>query len=208
MFDRLADLARWAVEVVYSSGYEGVFVVVTLANLHLPIPTELTLPLAGFLIGQGRFSFVWVLAASTAGGVVGAVAHYLPGFWLGEQRLRKFIKRIEKFKILSEKDLDKASGAFERHGGKAIVVGHLVPGVGSLISVPAGIKRMPFYGRFMFYTIIGSSLWNIIFIGLGWVLGTQWALVERYASIIKYMILVAIVVGIVLFVWYRWRTRR
>jgi membrane protein DedA with SNARE-associated domain len=208
MFDRLADLAQWAIEVVYSSGYIGVFVVVALANVHLPIPTELTLPLAGFLVGQGRFSFVLVLAASTAGGVVGALVHYLPGRLLGEESLRKLIKRIERFKLLSESDLDRASEAFERHGGKAIIIGHLIPGVGSLISIPAGIKRMPILTRFMFYTILGSSLWNVIFISLGWVLGTQWPLVERYTSIIERIVLAGIAGGILWFLWRRWKTRR
>src|SRR5919206_1363831 len=157
MFDRLADLTQWAIDVVYSFGYVGVFVVVALANVHLPIPTELTLPLAGFLVGQGRFSFVLVLAASTAGGVVGALVHYLPGRLLGEESLRKLIKRIERFKLLSESDLDRASEAFERHGGKAIIIGHLIPGVGSLISIPAGIKRMPILPPFIFFTPPRSS---------------------------------------------------
>jgi membrane protein DedA with SNARE-associated domain len=140
--------------------------------------------------------------------VVGALVHYLPGRWLGEESLRKLIKRIERFKLLSESDLDRASEAFERHGGKAIIVGHLIPGVGSLISIPAGIKRMPILTRFMFYTILGSSLWNVIFISLGWVLGTQWPLVERYTSIIERIVLAGIAGGILWFLWRRWKTRR
>jgi membrane protein DedA with SNARE-associated domain len=91
MRDLLVNLTQWAVEVVYSFGYVGVFIVVALANVHLPIPTELTLPLAGFLVGQGRFSLVPVLVASTAGTVLGALAHYLPGLWFGEERLRRFM---------------------------------------------------------------------------------------------------------------------
>ena len=204
----LTDLTQWAVEVVYSFGYVGVFVVVALANVHLPIPTELTLPLAGFLVGQGRFSLVLVLVASTAGTVVGALAHYLPGRWLGEERLRRFIKRVERFTLVSESDLDRASEMFERHGGKAIVIGHLIPGIGSLISVPAGIQRWPVYGRFMVYTLLGSVLWNGAFIGLGWLLGAQWALVGRYARIIEYAVLAAVLVGILWFLWHRWRTSR
>src|SRR5919202_3898327 len=127
MRDLLVDLTQWAVEVVYSFGYVGVFIVVALANVHLPIPTELTLPLAGFLVGQGRFSLVPVLVASTAGTVLGALAHYLPGLWFGEERLRRFIKRVERYMLVSESDLDRASEMFERHGGKAIVIGHLIP---------------------------------------------------------------------------------
>jgi membrane protein DedA with SNARE-associated domain len=107
-----------------------------------------------------------------------------------------------------EKDLDKASAVFERHGGKAILLGHLVPGVGAFISIPAGISQMAIIGRFMFYTIIGSILWNGGFVVLGWVLGENWQLVERYASIVEYTVLAAVAVGIVWFVWSRWKARR
>ena len=208
MSDGLADLAQWATEVVYSFGYIGVFVLTTLANLHLPLPSELFLPLAGFLVGQGRFSFALVLAASTAGGVIAALVHYFPGLWIGDERLRQLFRRIEKYKLLSVSDLDRASKAFERHGGKAIVLGHLIPGVGALISLPAGIKRMPLLREFMVYTIVGSALWNIIFIGLGWALGANWALVERYAATIKYVVLVAVVLGTLWFLWRRWKELR
>jgi membrane protein DedA with SNARE-associated domain len=208
MSDLLSNLAQWAIETVYSFGYLGLFVVVALANVHLPIPTEITLPLAGFLVGQGRFSLIPVLAASEAGAVVGAIAHYLPGYWFGEERLRRLVKRYGRFVFMRESDLDWASEMFERHGGKAIVLAHLIPGLGSLISVPAGIKRWPIYGRFMVYTLLGSALWNGIFIALGWVLGTQWPLVKQYARIVEYVVLAAIAAGILWFVWHRWRARR
>jgi membrane protein DedA with SNARE-associated domain len=120
-------------------------VLTTLANLHLPLPSELFLPLAGFLVGQGRFSFTLVLAASTAGGVIAALIHYFPGLWIGEDKLRQLFRRIEKYKLLSMSALDRASKAFEGHGGKIIVLGHLIPGVGALISLPAGIKRVALF---------------------------------------------------------------
>ena len=208
MSDLLSDLAQWAVEAVYSLGYFGVFVVVALANVHVPIPTEITLPLSGFLVGQGRFSAIPVLVISTAGGIVGALAHYLAGYWFGEQRLRRFIRRIERYGVVSESDLDKASKLFERHGGKVIVMAHFIPGLGSFISVPPGIERWPIYGRFMIYTVLGAGLWNGVFISLGWVLGTQWMVVERYAKIIEYTVLAVAAAVIVWFVWRRWKGRK
>ena len=208
MSDLLSDLAQWAVEAVYSLGYLGVFVVVALANVHVPIPTEITLPLSGFLVGQGRFSAIPVLVISTAGGIVGALAHYLVGYWFGEQRLRRFIRRVERYGVVSESDLEKASKLFERHGGKVIVMAHFIPGLGSFISVPPGIERWPIYGRFMIYTVLGAGLWNGVFISLGWVLGTRWMLVERYAKIIEYAVLAAAAAVIVWFVWRRWKGRK
>ena len=95
--------------------------------MHLPIPSGLILSLVVFLVGQGRFSFIPVLLASTIGGVTASIVLYLPGLWIGEERLRQLIGRVERFKLVFRSDLDKASQMFERHGGKAIMIGHLVP---------------------------------------------------------------------------------
>jgi membrane protein DedA with SNARE-associated domain len=208
MGDLLAGLARWMTDVVYSSGYVGVFVLVALGNLHLPVPTQLTLPLAGFLIGQGQFSFVPVMMSSTAAAVAVSLVFYLVGFWISEEGLRRFVGRYGRFVFVGESDLDKASEVFERHGGKAILIGHLVPGVGAFISIPAGIRHMSILGRFMTYTILGSVLWNGVHVGLGWALGSHWTLVERYASIIEFVVLVAAAAGIVWFLWRRRKARR
>jgi membrane protein DedA with SNARE-associated domain len=203
----IAELAQWAVNVVYTFGYLGVFVLIALVNLHLlPIPTQLILALAGFLIGQGQFSFVLVLASSTTGAVVASLVLYFLGFCINEESLHQFVKRFERFRLIFVSDLVRASEVFERHGGKAILIGHRVPAVGAFISIPAGLTRMPLLGRFMIYTVLGSTLWNGIFIILGWVLGAQWAIVEQYASIIEYVALVAMVGGISWLLWRRLRT--
>jgi membrane protein DedA with SNARE-associated domain len=117
------------------------------------------------------------------------------------------VGRYGRFVLVRESDLNKASRGFERHGGKAILVGHLVPGIGAFISIPAGIKRMPIRGRFLLYTILGSMLYNVAHVGLGWALGSQWRLVERYEPIVKYVVLAALAAGIIWFVWSRWKER-
>jgi membrane protein DedA with SNARE-associated domain len=193
----LAAFTQWTVEIISYSGYLGVFVLTTLIGLHLvPLPTQPILALSGYLVGQGRFSFVLVLAASTGGEVVSSLGLYYLGRWIGEKNLRRFVGRLERFKLVFRAELDKASEAFEQHGGKAILIGHLVPAVGALISVPAGIRRMPILRRFMFYTVLGSTVWNGTFIILGWVLGAQWVSVKQYVPIMEYVVLVAMVGGI------------
>ena len=109
--------------------------------------------------------------------------------------------------FVRESDLDKVSKKFERHGGKAILIFHLVPGIGAFISIPAGIKRMPFRWRFLIYTILGSFLYNVAHVGLGWALGSQWTLVEQYGAIIEYVVLAAVAGGIIWFIWRRWQDR-
>lgn len=206
MSDLLAYLAQWAVHVVYASGYVGIFVLITLINLHLlPVPTQLPLGLAGFLIGQGRFSFVLVMVASTAGAIVASLVLYSVGRWIGEDNLHRLIKRFERFKLVFGSDLIRAGEVFEKHGGKAILIGHLVPAVGAMISIPAGLRRMPIFGRFMIYTILGSTLWNGAFVVLGLVLGAQWESVRQYAWLIEYAALALMIGGVV---WLLTRRRK
>jgi membrane protein DedA with SNARE-associated domain len=206
MNDLLAYLAQWAIDLIYTTGYVGVFVLITLINLHLlPVPTQLPLGLAGFLIGQGRFSFVLVMASSTAGAVVASLILYSVGRWIGEDNLRRVVKRFEGFKIVFGSDLIRAGEVFEKHGGKAILIGHLVPAVGAMISIPAGLRRMPIFGRFLIYTILGSTLWNGVFVVLGLVLGAQWESVKQYASVFEYVALALMLAGVF---WLVWRHRK
>src|SRR5215213_6127110 len=132
----LPSVVEWASDVAYSFGYLGIAFLVMLGNLHLPVPTELTLPLAGFLVGQGRFSFFPALVWTTVAAVASSLVLYFPGRWFGEERLRRFVGRFGRFVFVRESDLDKAKELFDQHGGKAILIGRLIPGVGTLISVP------------------------------------------------------------------------
>jgi membrane protein DedA with SNARE-associated domain len=203
----LTDLARWVVDVVHSFGYVGVFVLVLSGSLFLPIPTELTLPLFGFLVGQGRLSFVPVLLTGTAARVSASLIFYALGFRISGERVRRLIKRFERTTLLSTSDVDKASDVFERHGGKAVLIGHLVPGVGALISVPAGLKRMPIRWRFLGYTVLGGTLWTGTLVGLGWALGSRWRMAELYASFVGFAVLAAFILVMLWLLWRRWKAQ-
>lgn len=204
MGDMFADLARWTGDVVYSFGYLGVAALIALQNLFPPIPSALILPLAGFLVGQGRFSFFPVLLAATTGSVGSALVFYTLGRRIGEGRLRKLVGRFGRFALVEESDLDRALGWFERYGGKAVLFGRLVPGVGTFVSVPAGLARMPML-RFVTCTALGTALWNGTFIGLGWALGDRWQLAQRYLHTFEYGLLAAGVAGVLWLLWRRWR---
>jgi membrane protein DedA with SNARE-associated domain len=201
----LTDLVRWVIDVVHSLGYVGVFVLIVAGSLYLPVPTELTLPLFGFLIGNGRLSLVPVLLTATAARVCAALILYAVGFRLREARLRRVIKHFERSKLLLVSDFERASAVFERHGGKAILVGHLIPGVGALVSVPAGLKRIPLRWRFLGYTILGCSIWNSSLIGLGWALGGRWRIVEVFTSFVGISVLIILIAAII---WFFWRRRK
>lgn len=202
----LQALAEWVADVVHTLGYPGIALLLALENLIPPIPSELVLPLAGFLAGQGRFSLVLVIVAATLGSVLGALVLYALGRWLGEQRLRRFVQTTGRYLLLQESDLDKGLAWFERHGASAVLLGRLVPTIRSIVSVPAGIQRMPLW-QFVLYTAAGSAAWNTVLTTLGWATGRQWEAVRDYAELVGYGVLLALGVAIVWFVVRRLKTR-
>lgn len=203
MDNPLGGLTSWVTDVVESFGYAGVAFMIALENLVPPIPSEIVLPLAGFLVGQGRFSFLPMVLAATIGSVVGALTLYALGAWLGDYRVRYLFRKFGRFVLMDETDLDKSREWFGRHGTKAVLLGRLVPGIRSLISIPAGLVGMSL-GQFVLYTAIGSTVWNTTLISLGWALGNQWDKVEDYTSILQYIVIViAAVVGL----WFVWSRR-
>lgn len=204
MSDPFATLGEWITRLVESLGYVGVAAFIALENIFPPIPSELILPLTGFLTGQGRMWLPGAIVAATVGSVIGALVLYWLGAWLGEDRLRRIVQRFGPYLTVSEDDLDRADRWFDEHGGKTVLFGRLVPVIRSLVSIPAGVRHMSL-GRFVIYTTIGSSLWNSLLIGLGWWLGARWSLVRRYAQYFEYGVLAVLVVAVI---WFVWRRRR
>ncbi|HEV2067718.1 MAG TPA: DedA family protein, partial [Thermomicrobiales bacterium] len=152
----LDGLASWAADVIDALGYIGVFLLIVLENVFPPIPSEAILPLAGFLAGQGRMWLPAVIIAATLGAVAGALILYAAGAWFGDRRVRWLINKYGKWFAVSEGDLDKANDWFDRYGGFAVLLCRLVPIVRSLVSIPAGLRRMNLT-TFIIYTAIGSG---------------------------------------------------
>lgn len=183
-------------------GLVGVGLLVALEKIFPPIPSELILPLAGYLTGQGRMSFIGAIIASTIGSVAGSLVLYYIAMWYGEDRIRTFSKRYGHWLQIGDEDLDKADDWFDRQGGKAALFGPLIPVVRSAVSLPAGFRHMPVL-KFAFYTAIGSTVWNGLLIGLGWWAGDQWHVVEQYVGYMSYVVVTLIVGSIIWFVWKR-----
>lgn len=197
-------MSDWVFGIVEALGPLGVGLLILLENLFPPIPSELILPLAGYLTGTGRLSFPATVAAATVGSVLGALVLYGIGAQLGRERVRRLIDRMP---LVDVADLERAEGWFERHGTAAVLLGRMVPVVRSLISVPAGIQRMS-VPRFVLLTAIGSLAWNTLFIGLGAVVGSRWEDVTWVADLISYGVLAVLAGSIALFVAKRLRARR
>ena len=177
----LTGLAGWVADVIDALGPVGVGLLVALENLFPPIPSEVVLPLAGFLAGQGRMGLPLVIAAATIGSLLGALARYALGAVLGRDRLARALERLP---LADADDLDRAERWFERHGGTAVLTGRLVPVVRSLVSIPAGVERMPLL-RFSVYTLLGSAAYNTVLVVLGYQLGQRWESVGAYSSLLS-----------------------
>jgi len=198
----IGDIAGWATDVIESLGYIGLAMIIALENVFPPIPSEAVLPLAGFLTGQGRMNFFGAVVAATIGAVVGALVLYGVGYWFGDARLRWLVRNYGKLLGVSESDLDKANAWFDKHEGLAVLICRVVPIVRSLISIPAGIRRMPLL-PFIGYTALGAGVWNSILIGAGWALGDNWEEVEEYVGYLQYVVIVAVAAAIVYWFWKR-----
>ena len=186
----LTGLAGVATDVMEALGEIGVGVLVLAENVFPPIPSEVVLPLAGYLASRGRMDLTLVIVAATVGSVLGAMLLYEAGARTGRVRLRRFIDWMP---LLEGEDLDKAESWFARHGQASVLIGRCIPVVRSLISVPAGFAEMPRW-RFVVLTTIGSGLWNAVFVVAGYALGSQFDQIERYSGWLNTAVYAAIAV--------------
>lgn len=160
---------NWITQAVERSGYSGIFLLMLAENLFPPIPSEVIMPLAGYVSARGQLTFIGVLLAGAAGSLVGALFWYAVGRWIGSDRLKRFAARHGRWLTLSPAEIDRASAWFARHGRAAVLVGRMVPGVRTLISVPAGVTGMPLM-PFLTATAIGTLLWTGLLAAAGYVL--------------------------------------
>ncbi|MCJ1714109.1 DedA family protein [Curtobacterium sp. VKM Ac-2922] len=200
----MGGLSGLVLQLIDRLGEWGVALMLFVETVFPPIPSEVILPLAGFLAGAGRMNLVLVLVLATLGSYVGALVLYWLGRVIGFERT---VRWLGKLPLVDEDDFRRAAAWFHRHGRSAVLFGRLVPIVRSLISLPAGADRMPLVS-FSFFTVLGSGLWNSVLVLGGAALGTQYERVEQYTEWIDYGMYTAIVVVVAVFVVRRVRRSR
>jgi membrane protein DedA with SNARE-associated domain len=216
----LGDLANWVQDVINHFGYFGVALLVVIENVFPPIPSEIVLPFAGFVARQGASAVsatadgaqsdttvIGMMIAATIGSVVGALILYFISAAIGPERLRGFVDRFGKWFGVKSADLARAEEWFDRRSVAAVLVGRCVPLIRSIVSIPAGFRRMKLTS-FVVLTAIGSAVWNIALIGAGAVLGDQWERVGEFVGIFQWLVIVAILFLLVRFVTSRLNSRR
>lgn len=202
----LDNLTGWVTDVIDALGYGGVAFLVALENVFPPIPSEIVLPFAGFVAGRGDAWVVGMIIAATVGSVVGAWILYGVAAAIGPARLRVLVIRHGKWVRITTEDLDRSESWFDHHANRAVLMCRCVPLIRSLISIPAGFRRMNL-AKFTLYTLIGSAIWNTLLVGAGYLVGDNWRVIENYVGYLQYAVILAIVLAAAYFVWTRFIRR-
>lgn len=192
--EELDGIAGWAVDTIESLGEVGVGALIALENLFPPIPSEVILPFAGFAASQGDVNLVGAWVAATLGALFGALVLYGVGALIGIERLRLLASK-RWFVLFGEADLRRGERFFDRHGAKVVLLGRCVPLVRSIVSVPAGVDRMPLV-PFVLLTLLGSGVWNALFIGLGHAAGDRWERIEGWVTPIAYAVVAVLLAAV------------
>jgi len=192
----LASVANLVIKIISDSGYFGITLLMAIESACIPVPSEVIMPFAGFLTVSGKLSIWLVVVFGACGNLIGSVVAYAIGVYGG----RPFIEKYGKYVLIGKDELDKSQRFFSKHGSISVFFSRLLPVVRTFISLPAGIARMPFV-RFCFYTFIGSFFWSALLAYIGVFLGENWKNIEIYFRKFDWLILIALIALIVLFIY-------
>jgi len=184
-------IIKYITIIILEIGYLGIFFLMILESALMPVPSEIVMPLSGYLTAENKLDFHIVVFIGTIGNLVGSYIAYLIGIRYG----RKFILKYGKYLLISKHDLDIAENFSKKYGSLMVFIGRMLPAIRTVISLPAGIMEIPLM-IFIVNTFIGSLIWNYMLTYIGVVLRENWVIVERYTSIIDIFILVAIILFI------------
>ena len=183
-------------------GYVAMFIAMVLENANIPIPSEVVLGFAGYLIAQGVFDMTTTMIVATLAGIIGSVLSY----WIGEHGGRPLLLRYGKYIFFNERKFHMAEKLFAKYGGAAVFIGRLLPGVRTFISFPAGVAKYPM-GKFLMWTLIGTIPWTVLLVWLGVKLGEHWQdLIQYNHEFLMVVVAVFVIGGIVL--WWRSRNKK
>lgn len=191
-------MVDWITSLLASAGIWGVAALMFIENVFPPIPSELIMPFAGFTAARGDMSLVGALIAGSVGSVAGATIWYWIGARVGARRLKAWSARYGRWLAMSPDEIDQAVEWFHRHGGIAVLIGRVVPGIRTLISVPAGISGMPLL-PFLLYSLLGTLVWTSLLLAAGYLLEAQYDNVSGWIEPVTYAVLALFVL------WYIYR---
>ena len=191
----ISSLAIWATHIISWLGYPGLTLAMAMESMIIPLPSELVMPFAGFLVATGKFNFYLVILFSVMGSIIGSFISYYIGYYGGNKAVLKWGKYL----LLDEDDLKSTEKWFARRGELTIFIGRFIPVVRHLISIPAGIGKMDLK-KFALYTVIGAGIWNTILIWAGLILGQNWESLRKYSEKFSVVVAILLVIALVFFI--------
>lgn len=194
----LEQLSALIINFIQSTGYWGVFLLMTLESALIPIPSEITMPFAGFLVSTGKLSMIGIILAGTIGNLIGSLIAYGLGYFLEETIIVSLIEKYGKFILVTKHEYDRAIHWFNKYGGKIAFFSRLLPAVRTFVSLPAGLSEMNIW-KFSIYTFLGSLMWSAFLAYIGFYLGENWHSIEVYYRKFEFALAG---IFIVLVVWY------
>lgn len=190
----LGQIALFCISAISLMGYAGVVFLMMLESMIFPIPSELVMPFAGFLIAEGEMTFFWVIFSSIIGSLIGSLLSYYIGYKGG----KRFLIKYGKYFLLDEEHLAKTEQWFSKKGELTILIGRFIPVVRHFISIPAGFGKMNLK-RFILYTTIGAGIWNSFLTYIGFVLGNNWENISHYSDYLSWGVLIILALAFVYF---------
>lgn len=194
----LEVLAHYIIQLIQSTNYFGIFILMAFESALIPIPSEVTMPFAGFLASKGELSFWLIVLVGTVANLIGSLLAYYIGYLLEETILIGLVRKHGKFLLITMEDYEHANKWFVKYGDKIILISRLLPAVRTVISLPAGVFKMNLK-KFIIYTTVGCFVWSTVLTYVGVVLGENWQSLEGYFR--KFDLLI-MVLGIVIVLWY------
>jgi membrane protein DedA with SNARE-associated domain len=198
---------EWITGIIGRLGYAGVAALTFLEHLFPPIPSELVIPLAGFVAAEGDLRLTLVIVTGSVGSLAGATVWYIIGRRIGERRLRAWVDRHGRWLTLGPRDLDRSHHWFQRHGNAAVFFGRLLPGIRTFVSLPAGFAAMP-VGTYLLYSALGTVIWTAALASAGVVLQANFTLAGKYINAATNVMLAVLVVMLARRYWRCWTDTR
>ncbi|MFD2045449.1 DedA family protein [Ornithinibacillus salinisoli] len=203
-------MENWLIEIMNEYGYMGIMALIAIENIFPPVPSEVILTFGGYMTTTSNLTIIGVVLSSTAGSVVGAIVLYIIGLQLDVERLEKIVHRWGHILRMKKQDIHKADAWFDKYGPWTVFFCRFVPLIRSLISIPAGMSHMN-VGLFLFFTTIGTLIWNVVLVYLGASIGASWEVIVdnlRVYSRVVYAVLAVLVIGLIIILFKRGRKAR
>jgi len=195
-------ITKLIVSLIASTGYLGVFGLMTAESALIPVPSEVTMTFAGYLVSTGRFNLWLIIVVGAGANLFGSILAYWLGYWGEETVVRELIKKYGKYLLISLSEYDRAEKWFRKYGEKITFFSRILPIVRTFISLPAGIAKMNFW-RFSFFTFIGSFIWSSILTYVGFILGKNWNSLHIYYQRFEYLIVGGVVTLGIYHLWHK-----